>query len=121
MERVAPESLHIVNCSSCTFWNPVTQKLDARGCAVGLAEAGKVENSAGECRRYPPRSAVSVGGGYRAFPITRYGDGCGEHKFVTIDSGSPSIEIVQPIDIPITTVKKLGRPKKVVDGKDSQG
>lgn len=119
MEGASPESLHIMNCFTCTHWNPVTQKLDARGCAVSLADAGKVENSAGECRRYPPRSAASVGGGYRAFPITRSGDGCGEHKLTTIDSGSPSIKIVQPVEIPITTVKKLGRPKKVVDGNDS--
>jgi hypothetical protein len=83
---------------------------------VSLAEAGKVENSAGECRRYPPRSAASVGGGYRAFPITRSGDGCGEHKL----KDAPSKEYyVPPMDIPITIQppepKKLGRPKKSVD------
>jgi len=108
-----------VNCNTCKFWSPVPHKLDFRGYSVtNQADALKPENCAGECRRYPPRSAASVGGGYRAFPITRYVDGCGEHKAVIAVEKEYCLP---PIEIPITEVKKLGRPKKVVDDKDSQG
>lgn len=64
-----------MKCSDCSHWFKIPVSLDRRGNAV---QSPKEEDQAGECRSQSPRPVSSVGGGFRAFPITRAVDGCGE-------------------------------------------
>lgn len=108
-----------MNCSTCRFWSPVTQRLNSKGSAVALEDKNP-ENAAGECRRFPPKSAVSVGGGFRAFPITRAVDGCGEWQespdviLQSISEANAAQKVA--VEQELKEQKKPGRPKKSIDG-----
>lgn len=65
-------------CQNCLYWSVVANKvLDEAG---NYPHASKLDQAiqAGQCRCNPPAIVSSAGGGFRAWPITRAVDWCGE-------------------------------------------
>ncbi len=85
-----------MNCATCIHWNKLERLLDSKGNAPHIGVPLDENNRAGECRCKPPVSVMSNGGGFRAFPITRAIDSCGEWENVPNQISPP----------------KRGRPKK---------
>lgn len=97
-----------MSCSTCKHWKKLDRFLDIRGNVPSPQLEVSEDNRAGECRCKPPVSAVSNGGGYRAFPITRGVDGCGEW---VLDQVKHEEQIAR--DFPEEPKRGPGRPKKV--------
>lgn len=94
-----------MNCKTCKYWSKSDRKLDAHGRAndkEGTAEM------VGECRPTRPDPATSSAGAWRAFPVTRESDWCGQHQV-----GTPTVKV--EIAAKETAIAKENPPAIIIE------
>ena len=88
-----------MTCINCKFWHRLNRSVDGKGNSP-RPETLSDDDKAGECRHSPPISAVSIGGGFRAYPVTRAVDWCGEFEAAEVKAAP-----LKPDELPIKRKK----------------